>query len=149
MMACATHGDECSPKWKEYWPKFVEGMKKRFQAGHAEYSDKVFERSAPELIAETLQEAEDIIGWGFILRYRLQQLLKNSQTWYPHERAMELLESTRGQCDKLIVQNQLLRSDIRTLLTNVAGRHPEIFEKGEFSCPDMQRLAEDIRLFNK
>lgn len=116
-MACEKHGDDCTPEWEEHWAKFRFAMEARFKAGHEEYGDNpgTFSRSAEELLCEIIEEAEDIIGWGFALRVRLLRLLEKSRQLYPHQRANELLESCRGQSDKLIQENARLRAEVERL----------------------------------
>lgn len=54
------------PKWRLYWPIFLQRMEARLQRGHEEYGDQSFQLSHREIHDEILQEYEDVIGWGFI-----------------------------------------------------------------------------------
>jgi hypothetical protein len=126
-MACDKHGPECEPTWEEYYPRFELAMRERFRQGHEEYGDRVFSRDPQELLIEMLQEAEDIMGWGFILRYRLAHLLKHVQgDWQPFQRTSELLSSARKQNDRLTAENRRLRELVREHNHNVAQECYEI-----------------------
>ena len=114
-MACEVHGDDCTPRWEAAWEKFKFAMEARFRDGHHRYGDKVFTKDPTELLGEILQEAEDIIGWGFILRVRLQELMRLAAEYYPYQRANDLLQSARGQSDKLIADNASLRAEVESL----------------------------------
>jgi hypothetical protein len=116
-MSCEKHGPACEPEWEAHWAKFKFAMEGRFKTGHEEYGDNpgTFSRSGEELLCEIIEEAEDIIGWGFALRVRLLRLLDVSRGMYPELRANELLQSARGQADKLIQENSRLRAEVERL----------------------------------
>jgi hypothetical protein len=116
-MACEEHGPDCNPEWEEHWTKFKFAMESRFKTGHETYGDNpgTFSRTGEELICEIIEEAEDIIGWGFALRVRLLRMLEATRGLYPERRANELLQSARGQSDKLIRENIRLREEVARL----------------------------------
>jgi len=132
-MACEKHGEDCTPEWEEHWDKFKFAMEHRFKAGHEEYGDNpgTFSRSAEDLTLEIIEEAEDIIGWGFALRVRLMRMLEKSRGMYPIDRSNELLASARGQSDKLIKENMRLRAEVERL----NGLHEE-GNSGEHDTPE-------------
>jgi hypothetical protein len=116
-MACDKHGPNCEPEWEAHWAKFKFAMEDRFKTGHEEYGDNpgTFSRPGEELICEIIEEAEDIIGWGFALRVRLLKMLEDVRGLYPEARANELLQSARKQSDNLIQENVRLRAEIQRL----------------------------------
>lgn len=58
----------------EQWPEFAGVVRRRLDKGAITYGDASFELPAGKLALEVEQEMLDIVGWGFILWCRLQEL---------------------------------------------------------------------------
>jgi len=58
------------------WPRFTEEVRKRLLGGVATYGDRSFTLEPPTLAGEIEQELLDVMGWGFILWWRLQRVAK-------------------------------------------------------------------------
>jgi len=56
------------------WPTFAAATLKKMEAGALEYGDVSFDVSSGKLAAEIEQELLDVVGWGFILWNRIQNL---------------------------------------------------------------------------
>ena len=54
--------------------RFLVRLRTRLAAGAKTYGDASFTRPAAELVDEVMQEAEDIVGWTFLLWLRLDRL---------------------------------------------------------------------------
>lgn len=54
--------------------RFIARLRLRLQAGAKAYGDVSFTRPAAELVDEVMQEAEDIVGWTFLLWLRLSRM---------------------------------------------------------------------------
>jgi hypothetical protein len=70
-----------TPVWKTEWPAIRHELEKRFDEGHLEYGDGVFDRPPRRTVKELTQEALDIMGWGFILVVRLKRLERDLKTF--------------------------------------------------------------------
>lgn len=62
------------PRWRKHWGAFDKVMTARLQRGHEDYGDHSFDRDPESLLAEIEQELLDVVGWGYILWCRLQEL---------------------------------------------------------------------------
>ena len=67
-------GSYVEPKWKKHWLQFNETMTRRLSEGHREYGDGSFERSPRDLLSEIEEELLDVVGWGYIMWCRIQEL---------------------------------------------------------------------------
>ena len=64
------------PLYKKYFPKIVKDLDKKMMKGYLEYSDKSFAKDPIELCQELIEEVEDVMGWGMILKIRLEEVKK-------------------------------------------------------------------------
>ena len=67
-------GPYSEPKWKKHWLQFELVMSRRLSQGHTEYGDQSFDRSVTDLMGEIEEELLDVVGWGYIMWCRLQEL---------------------------------------------------------------------------
>lgn len=56
------------------YPDFTRLVARRLRAGADSYGDGSFSRTGDSLLDEIEQEALDIVGWGFVLWCRIQEL---------------------------------------------------------------------------
>lgn len=59
---------------ENYFPEFIKTLRDRLEIGRLQYGDVSFEKSTGQLACEIEQELWDVVGWGFILSYRIQEL---------------------------------------------------------------------------
>jgi hypothetical protein len=68
----------------EAWPEFVEAVRGRLDKGRKAYGDLSFYRPVPHTLAEIEEELLDVLGWSFVLWYRLRRMatvLPKSTLW--------------------------------------------------------------------
>jgi hypothetical protein len=58
------------------WLRFTEEVRNRLLKGEATYGDRSFTLEPSTLVGEIEQELLDVMGWGFILWWRLQRVAK-------------------------------------------------------------------------
>ena len=56
------------------FPAFTRAVRSRLDAGREAYGDRSFSADPSVLVAELLQEALDLAGWGFVLFRRLESM---------------------------------------------------------------------------
>jgi len=66
-------------KYEEKFVPFVNALNEKMKKGFEEYGDGSFKRPPIELLDEIEQEAMDIVGWGYILWCRLEELKKECE----------------------------------------------------------------------
>jgi hypothetical protein len=66
-------------KYEEHFIPFVNRLDAKMKQGFKDYGDGSFKRPPVELIDEIEQEALDIVGWGYILWCRLEDLKKECE----------------------------------------------------------------------
>lgn len=54
--------------------RFVERLRARLETGARVYGESSFRRPIADLLAEAMEEAEDICGWSFLAWVRLARL---------------------------------------------------------------------------
>lgn len=66
-------------KYKDKFFEFTSALNEKMEKGFKEYGDRSFSRPPIELLDEIEQEAMDIVGWGYILWCRLEELKKECE----------------------------------------------------------------------
>ena len=77
--------DSQHPGFDEY----VSAVRGRLDAGHRQYGNSSFERPISEIFAEIAQELLDVLGWGYILWWRLMQLARSPRFRALYRAALE------------------------------------------------------------
>lgn len=54
----------------------IENVMKRLRKAAKQYGDESYDRPTPALLNEIEQEAQDLVGWPFILHRKMQMLLE-------------------------------------------------------------------------
>ena len=61
-------------------PDTAKLIMKRLKKGHKEYGDASYELPPPLLFAEIEQEAQDLVGWPFIMWRKMQLILQDNRS---------------------------------------------------------------------